>query len=63
LSRNGATNVRALVPPALNPHLTKSRLNDALRLCEMQRGAFDPRGIERKEEVKLSSWARVDEYE
>jgi hypothetical protein len=29
----------------------------------MQRRAIDPRGIERKEEVKLSSWARVDEYE
>src|ERR1700712_1839891 len=25
----------ALHPPALNPHLTKSRLNDAPRLCEM----------------------------
>jgi hypothetical protein len=27
----------ALHPPALNPHLTKSRLNDAPRLCEMLR--------------------------
>jgi len=26
--------------PALNPHLTKSRLNDALRLCEMHRRNF-----------------------
>ena len=28
---------RAPHPPALNPHLTKSRLNDALHLCEMFR--------------------------
>jgi len=25
----------ASYPPGLNPHLTKSGLNDALRLCEM----------------------------
>jgi hypothetical protein len=33
-------------PPALNPHLTKSRLNDAPRLCEMLRN-FSCGGIER----------------
>jgi hypothetical protein len=27
-------------PPALNPHLTKSRLNGAPRLCEMLFGNF-----------------------
>jgi hypothetical protein len=30
----------ALHPPAFNPDLTKSRLNDALCLCEMLLGTF-----------------------
>jgi hypothetical protein len=33
--------------PALNPHLTKSRLNDAPRLCEMLRRNQSCGGIER----------------
>jgi hypothetical protein len=31
---------RALHPPAFNPDLTKSRLNDALCLCEMLSGTY-----------------------
>ena len=30
----------ALDPPAFNPDLTKSRLNDALCLCEMLSGTY-----------------------
>jgi hypothetical protein len=30
----------ALDPPAFNPDLTKSRLNDALCLCEMLTGTY-----------------------
>jgi hypothetical protein len=33
--------------PALNPHLTKSRLNDAPRLCEMLSRTLAGGGIER----------------
>jgi hypothetical protein len=50
----------AKVLPGLNLHLTKRRLNDAPRLCEMLRRLFDPRSIER-EKLELS-WALVDEY-
>jgi hypothetical protein len=35
----------ALDPPAFNPDLTKSRLNDALCLCEMLPGTLSGRGI------------------
>jgi hypothetical protein len=31
---------RALDPPGFNPDLTKSRLNDALCLCEMLSGTY-----------------------
>ena len=33
--------------PRLNPHLTKSRLNDAPRLCEMHRRDFSGDGVSR----------------
>jgi hypothetical protein len=39
---------RASHLPAFNPHLTKTRLNDAQRLCEMLLGNFFCRGIKRK---------------
>jgi hypothetical protein len=49
----------ALHPPELNWHLTKSRLNDAPPLCEMQRRKFC---LARHQEDKVDfSWARVDE--
>jgi hypothetical protein len=35
LSVSYLNTLHALHPPTLNPHLTKSRLNDAPRLCEM----------------------------
>src|SRR5262249_8371675 len=46
LCRNETTFWPASHPPPLNRHLTKSRLNDAPPLCEMQRNA-NCRGIER----------------
>jgi hypothetical protein len=51
----------AQVLPALNLHLTKSRLNDAPRFCEMQRRGFHPRSIER--EILEPSWAPLNENE
>jgi len=42
--------------PALNPHLTKSRLNDASRLCETLHRDFSRGGIERNK-VELV-WAQ-----
>jgi hypothetical protein len=48
--------------PALNLHLTKSRLNDAPRLCEMLNG--NPNRLQHREGKKVElSWALVDEYE
>src|SRR6516164_10782920 len=53
------SNSTALHLPELNWHLTKSRLNDAPPLCEMQRRNFC---LARHREEKVgSSWARVDE--
>jgi hypothetical protein len=40
-------------PPALNLHLTKSRLNDAPRLCEMLRRNQPRRGVERNKVESL----------
>ena len=49
----------ALHPPELNWHLTKSRLNDAPPLCEMQRCESC---LARHQEDQVDfSWARVDE--
>jgi hypothetical protein len=49
----------ALHPPALNPHLTKSRLNDGPRLCEMLRRNFCvPRQRSSQEEQSESFWTR-----
>jgi len=42
--------------PALNPHLTKSRLNDASRLCETLHRNFS-RGGNREEQMELV-WAQ-----
>ena len=49
----------ALHPPALNPHLTKSRLNDAPRLCEMLRRnlRFRCNALLKRNKVK-SFWTR-----
>src|SRR5215813_5240205 len=53
------SNSTALHPPELNWHLTKSRLNDAPPLCEMQRRESC---LARHQEDKVDfSWARVDE--
>src|ERR1700722_9007797 len=47
-------------PPALNPHLTKSRLNDAPSLCEMAYGDFQtPRLISRRFAFECSN-ARLE---
>src|SRR5262249_40124885 len=49
----------ALHPPELNWHLTKSRLNDAPPLCEMQR-CESCLALHQEDKVDFS-WARVDE--
>jgi hypothetical protein len=49
----------ALHPPALNPHLTKSRLNDGPRLCEMLRRNFGSPRNARPKRIKVESfWTR-----
>jgi hypothetical protein len=46
------------ITAALNPHLTKNRLNDAPRLCEMLHRNFSGDGIERNK-VELV-WAQAE---
>src|SRR5581483_4983789 len=59
LYRNETTFRRAPHLPALNRHLTKSRLNDGPPLCDAAQ-----RNLSRIEGKKVeSSWARVDAYE
>src|SRR5882724_5845382 len=53
-----SSNSTALHPPELNWHLTKSRLNDAPPLCEMQRRNICLARL--REEQVCTSWARVD---